>query len=314
MSKIKVFSLYVNDALWLTSHKQYGHNFKQVYTIADSDIVILPGGADWMPQFYGEPIGINTRPYENSDKIQMLTALEAIHKKKFIVGICRGAQGLCILNGGKLIQHVTNHAGYAHDILTCDGEILATNSLHHQMLNLSVLPASCYKTLAWSYNHRSTTYLNGKDQQCCYATGESFLDKGYNEPEIVRFNYIKGIAIQGHPEMESMPKATVTFIIDKLLEAYLDFENKSHVKHFINVPIIKSRLTHIISVLKDRFTFSKSDTEFLQLLENDLKVGKNIIDIKKEEPANVTIITHNKNNNNNETNRILSDKGKRWEY
>ena len=106
---------------------------------------------------------------------------------------------LCALHGGKLIQHVTNHAGSNHWIVDTGGKRYLTSSVHHQMM--------------WPYS------INNQDNGIKFhvlATAEHNLSSVYvfsdkvikrklevPEPEVVVFNYqgaTRSLAVQGHPE------------------------------------------------------------------------------------------------------------------
>jgi gamma-glutamyl-gamma-aminobutyrate hydrolase PuuD len=103
------------------------------------------------------------------------------------IGVCRGAQMLCAAAGGKLIQHLDNHAGAGHDILTVDGQTMYVNSLHHQMMYPWEVD---HQLLAWSKEKRSEEYHDE----------DRILNEIPCEPELVVFPKIKGIAAQWHPE------------------------------------------------------------------------------------------------------------------
>jgi len=99
-----------------------------------ADIVVFTGGADIDPKLYGEPIagayGINTR--RDEAEVELFKAA-----KNFgipMLGICRGAQLLNVLNGGKLWQdvnhHTTNH--WLTDLR--NGTQALVTSTHHQQM------------------------------------------------------------------------------------------------------------------------------------------------------------------------------------
>jgi CTP synthase (UTP-ammonia lyase) len=79
--------------------------------------------------------------------------------------------------------------------VTKDGEIMQTNSLHHQMMYPYDIN---HELLAWSYPKHSKVYLDGTNDEIV-----TMHDK--EEPEIVYFPGINGLAIQGHPEYPSAP-------------------------------------------------------------------------------------------------------------
>lgn len=80
---------------------------------AAPDLVCFTGGADVMPQLYGE----TNEGLSHCDPVRDLFE-EAIYKKFVIglhvpaVGICRGGQFLNVMNGGKLIQDHGLISGY----------------------------------------------------------------------------------------------------------------------------------------------------------------------------------------------------------
>lgn len=76
------------------------------------DRVILPGGADIDPRFYGEVAGPKTRCgaiERDWFELALLSACERVEKS--VLGICRGMQMLHIWAGGKLIQHCEGYEG-----------------------------------------------------------------------------------------------------------------------------------------------------------------------------------------------------------
>jgi GMP synthase-like glutamine amidotransferase len=179
-----------------------------VQRIADSDIFVLPGGADISPDLYGHKKSFQTQAgyFGQIDHLHASAFQEAKRQGKFIFGICRGAQLSCALSGGKLIQHVTGHHA-THDIymtmfdglpasrLSQDGTpLFAMSSCHHQMM--WPWTADEFEILAWSAPERSSVYVwNGDNEIDPYSMVRDFV-----EPEIVWFPGSKALAIQGHPE------------------------------------------------------------------------------------------------------------------
>ena len=103
-----------------------------------------------------------------------------------ILGVCRGAQLLCALAGGYLIQHVNNHAGRGHLIQTKDGGLMPVNSIHHQMC----IPFDTdHELLGWANERLSDIYIDE----------DSTVDIDV-EPELVYYPKLKGLGIQWHPE------------------------------------------------------------------------------------------------------------------
>jgi phosphoribosylformylglycinamidine (FGAM) synthase-like amidotransferase family enzyme len=100
-----------------------------------ADIIVFPGGADINPRLYGEGQHKSTYYIDSQDNIDR--SFFEMRKKNpdiTMVGVCRGAQFLNVMNGGNLWQDVNNHRQRHRmtDLLT-DKEIEVT-STHHQMI------------------------------------------------------------------------------------------------------------------------------------------------------------------------------------
>lgn len=164
------------------------------------DVLIVWGGGDIHPSLYGHnksrQSGANGEHWtENKrDSIEWKLMLRAKELKLPILGICRGAQMLCALAGGTLMQHVDGHGGSNHLVRTFDGHMLETNSIHHQMMN----PAGTkHKIVAAMVSNRSHKYhhVDGDTE----VISVNAFPKG--EPEFIHFTAVNGFAVQWHPEM-----------------------------------------------------------------------------------------------------------------
>jgi GMP synthase-like glutamine amidotransferase len=174
------------------------------------DLLVFTGGEDVSPKLYNQQKGMYTSTNENRDSLERhsFSVFENVPK----LGICRGAQFLTVMNGGKLIQHVVNH-GQSHPIIVDGwGEYLMT-STHHQMLFPFNLSEKEYQMIAYSKYFRSTVYLNGDNE-------EIDLPNNFLEPEIVYYDKSRSLCIQGHPEFSSAPEETKMMSLD-LIEKYL---------------------------------------------------------------------------------------------
>ena len=164
-----------------------------VHGIAGCDAVVFWGGTDVHPSFYGEkPHRRNQAQYERPsprDTFERKAMLACITNDIPMIGVCRGAQLMCAVAGGSIIQDVTDH-GFTHGIITEEGEVLPTTSAHHQMMNPWNVP---HKLLAWASKNHSRHYQNGLHLEVPEM-------KQHPEPEIIYFPRIRGLAIQGHPE------------------------------------------------------------------------------------------------------------------
>jgi len=168
----------------------------------EDGFLVLWGGADISPSLYGQKPGKYTNPFllpTERDKREIALYNRARELNLPIVGICRGAQLACVLEGGRLVQDVTNHGGGHHVIHCHNGAMLQASSVHHQML------------YPWDVEHRLLAYAPGLSEHYYGENNEEliFPDIAYQmfsgqrklkEPEIVYFPEAKCLAIQGHPE------------------------------------------------------------------------------------------------------------------
>lgn len=189
---------------------------------AEVDCVVLWGGQDIHPSLYNEKknrhSGAGSGP-SNRDIFELKTITYCKANNIPLIGICRGAQMLCIGAGGRLIQHVGGHSYGDHNLVLHQifkgSNHLKTNSVHHQMMYPYDVP---HTMLAWT----------GDGQRSFVYEGDEFdSNKDMNqrkEPEIVYFPEIKGLAIQGHPEYISAPPLFVEYCLE-LVRDELGFSN-----------------------------------------------------------------------------------------
>lgn len=145
---------------------------------------VFTGGEDVHPFLYCE--NKNVRTYENikRDYYEMLVFNMCLRQNIPMVGICRGSQFLCVMSGGKLVQHVENHSE-SHQIELYDKRKINVTSTHHQMQ----LPPKDANILGWC-EKRSKVYLDGDDNNIP-------MDK---DIEIVYYPNTNCIGMQYHPE------------------------------------------------------------------------------------------------------------------
>lgn len=158
-----------------------------------NDVICWGGGEDISPSLYKERAIVGSGPDTPShrDRFEVIAFERARTKGAKMLGICRGAQMLCALNGGKLVQHVSNH-GRDHWMATYDEELLRVTSVHHQMMWPYNLPKEDFSVLGWTPEPVSTQFV--------FNAELSTKSIDYPEPEIVMFPKTNGLAIQGHPE------------------------------------------------------------------------------------------------------------------
>lgn len=186
-----------------------------VNNIADADIVLFTGGEDVDPSLYGEKKESLTFSNLSRDK-QEMAEFKKCKPNQLVIGICRGSQFLCVMNGGKLIQHVTNHGLYGTHGITNKAFRYEITSTHHQMQYPFNLAAADYDILYTADGNRSNRYVGGG------VNINHLLETG--EPEIVLYHkegLPRCLAIQGHPEM-MRSEAPVVKMLNNLILKLLD--------------------------------------------------------------------------------------------
>lgn len=152
-------------------------------------LVLFTGGADVSPSIYYHKKSKTTFCHKERDIREILAFRRAIKHKLPMVGVCRGAQFLCVMSGGTLFQHVENHGGF-HEVELWDGRTMMQSSTHHQMQN----PPEGAKVLAWASPRRSKVYIVEDDIKS---------DPPPCEYECVHYPMINAVGLQYHPEMMS---------------------------------------------------------------------------------------------------------------
>ena len=164
-------------------------------TLEGADALVLWGGEDVHPSFYKEPSHpkneCKNKAVSYRDMVEWELMREAYNRSIPIIGVCRGAQFLCVFSGGSLIQDCKGHYS-GHGITTYDGLSMHAAANHHQMMNPK---PGTYDLLAWAEHHISTDRQDGWGNP---AKGE-LIDKQV-DPEVLWFRETLGLAIQPHPE------------------------------------------------------------------------------------------------------------------
>lgn len=168
---------------------------------SQADIAMFTGGEDVNPALYKEPCNLRTS-FTRRDEGEVRAFNFFKENDIPMIGICRGHQFFAAMDGGRLIQHVTNHAGCHHKILFDDyGKEFDITSAHHQMVDPTRRKKN-WKILARSAELRSTTYQDGLGQEI----------KGVDtEIECAYFPDINALGIQGHPEWMNESDPIVPF-------------------------------------------------------------------------------------------------------
>lgn len=163
---------------------------KLTSAMEEADLVLFTGGADVTPAYYGEPKHPRTGNDTFRDHKEKEAFLKARALNKHMLGICRGSQFLCVMSGGKLVQH-QEMQGYEHPIILKGGKVINITSTHHQAQYPYNLPKEEYEILGWTDN-LSGFHLDGNNEELNPS----------KECEIVYYPATHCLGIQGHPEFQ----------------------------------------------------------------------------------------------------------------
>lgn len=163
-------------------------------SLSSQDVVLFDGGVDIDPAIYGEtPHPFSQPPNKVRDEYERIVFRRAQGVGAGCLGVCRGAQLLCALSGGSLIQHVSGHEGpTGHIIITKEGKEIIASGDHHQMMFPYDAPE--FQVLAWAENIGKFFCEYGKIPLSPIGV------RVPQEPEVVWFPHTKSLCIQPHPE------------------------------------------------------------------------------------------------------------------
>lgn len=158
-----------------------------------ADVALFTGGSDIGPELYGDQ-NVKSWPFPTRDAEEVPFYREFRKRGVPILGICRGAQLACAMEGGKLYQHVERHANGGHGIHTHDGKEFFVTSLHHQMMR----PTGLHELHGWT-ERRSPVYVSADADGNPIETIRAEVTGV--DPEVVWWPKGLVYGIQGHPEM-----------------------------------------------------------------------------------------------------------------
>ncbi len=185
-------------------------------------LVVFTGGEDVGPSLYGKSAHHTTFDNPRRDKRELAVFKKAKALNLPLAGICRGAQFLCVMAGGELVQDITGHGGRNHSlkVMQEDGSIklVEVNSSHHQMQNpFGLEEGEDYVLLGWMEEPLSRHYAFDADT----VVPRAGLHGGVTlEPDIVFYPKIRALAAQYHPEwLSSDHEGFLAY--ENLLEQYI---------------------------------------------------------------------------------------------
>jgi gamma-glutamyl-gamma-aminobutyrate hydrolase PuuD len=189
--------------------------WESVNNYDDADVIVFNGGADIGTELYGERSAWRGVPEKPSLRDEAEMGIYNEYKgKKFLVGICRGAQFLNAMNGGTLWQHVDNH-GRDHMMLDLTtGQVIKVTSTHHQMMRpnletgiiIGVAAESTLRVADGVTENRDPKKPIITDNKISFDEAQKLIAHSA-DIEVVSYPGTRTLCIQGHPEyMSADPK------------------------------------------------------------------------------------------------------------
>lgn len=162
---------------------------------------IFWGGADVDPSLYDMPRSNKCGRSDLDRDLEEKAEIEDLIKQGVpIIGICRGAQLLNVVNGGILVQHIDGHAMGKHHWCTevATEFVMQVSSTHHQMMVAHQDGEILFK----DYDGTEGVHWDNVNEPYTY----SYVT------EVVYYPKTKSLCIQPHPEWMSQDSDFVKWI------------------------------------------------------------------------------------------------------
>lgn len=180
--------------------------------------ILFTGGADVDPKLYGGIHKDISMISPMRDKLEQTVFELALKYSVKITGICRGFQFINVMCGGKMYQHINNHAGPLHNVTyPATGKQTLVTSTHHQLV---MLPEDA-TPVAWSSNNLSNIYI---------GPNADSIEAPEHEMESAIFPQYNAFGVQFHPEMLRSGNEGRDYYLDVIA----DFLNKP-MEDFISI-------------------------------------------------------------------------------
>ncbi len=157
--------------------------------LADHDGLVICGGSDIDPKYYGESLNGAVNMDNERDESEFALVKAFYEAGKPIMGICRGMQLLNIFFGGSLYQHIDSadihiaHDGVdsVHGVSSREGGFIeklygkdfSVNSAHHQAVNMlgdGLLVTATANGIIEAVEHKSLPIIGVQwhpERMCC---------------------------------------------------------------------------------------------------------------------------------------------------
>jgi gamma-glutamyl-gamma-aminobutyrate hydrolase PuuD len=190
--------VYINGPSWeeATFAEMFSQaRCKRATTIERADLVVFTGGVDVNPALYGAERHSRTEtPSDERDTQDINVYLKCVELGIPMIGVCRGAQFLAVMEGAKLFQDVDGHNGshpmFDHHTKT---HIERVSSVHHQM----VKPCVGMEVIATA----ARSHVRHSDP-------DTKEEGSHADIEVFYFRDHAIVGFQGHPEYRGYPQYT----------------------------------------------------------------------------------------------------------
>lgn len=173
-----------------------------------ADLVIFGGGADVNPELYEEQPHSSVRSDPDRDQRDIELYNKCYNLGIPMIGICRGAQFLHVMNGGKLFQHSDgHHKGHSMQDSKTKVILHSVSSSHHQVVREN----QGMTVLGVSPGVSHTRFLN-----------PTVKDVGtMDDIEAYYYRDTGCLGFQGHPEYSGYPQYT-KWCLQKIQEFFVN--------------------------------------------------------------------------------------------